>query len=126
MQNRCAEIKLRAERRAGVLLSGMEKNKGAERAPLDLIYPPTRFNWRIWGASPGKIIYTFFTQKLIFPSALPTPHPATDRVLTHIANVVFFHFLLPPFRLKGPREIMRYFHLLDPDGHELSFAKPLP
>jgi N6-adenosine-specific RNA methylase IME4 len=29
VQNRCAEIKLRAERRAGAILSDMEKNKGA-------------------------------------------------------------------------------------------------
>src|SRR5229473_4862629 len=29
VQNRCAEIKLRAERRAGEILSEMEKNKGA-------------------------------------------------------------------------------------------------
>ncbi len=29
IQNRCAEIKLGAERRAGEILAGMEKNKGA-------------------------------------------------------------------------------------------------
>ena len=28
MQNKCAEIKLRAERRAGEILADMEKNKG--------------------------------------------------------------------------------------------------
>ncbi|MCI0352967.1 MAG: hypothetical protein L0Z53_26395, partial [Acidobacteriales bacterium] len=33
MQNICAEIKLRAERRAGELLREMEKNKGAQGNP---------------------------------------------------------------------------------------------
>lgn len=33
IQNQCAEIKIRAERRAGGILAGMEKNKGAEGNP---------------------------------------------------------------------------------------------
>ena len=42
MQNLCAEIKLRAERRAGGILGGMEKNRGGNpKLSHDVIGSPT-------------------------------------------------------------------------------------
>jgi catechol 2,3-dioxygenase-like lactoylglutathione lyase family enzyme len=53
------------------------------------------------------------------------------RVIFYVADVDMFHAQAVAQGLKpdfGPRDAPwgeRYFHITDPDGHELSFAKPL-
>jgi uncharacterized glyoxalase superfamily protein PhnB len=52
-------------------------------------------------------------------------------MIFHVSNVDEFWALLKKhgFQPEEPRDAAwgeRYFHVLDPDGHELSFARPLP
>ncbi|SDE38755.1 VOC family protein [Paraburkholderia lycopersici] len=65
---------------------------------------------------------------------LEAPHGAVDgwgRVILYVADVDAFyaHALAvgatPEFAPRDAPWGERYFHLADPDGHELSFAKPL-
>jgi catechol 2,3-dioxygenase-like lactoylglutathione lyase family enzyme len=53
------------------------------------------------------------------------------RLIFHVADVDAFwrHLKEEGFDPEIPRDASwgeRYFHMLDPDGHELSFARPLP
>lgn len=65
-------------------------------------------------------------------SAEPGP-PGTDwgRVIFHVDDVDAFHRRVQERGLEAdfpPRDAVwgeRYFHIADPDGHELSFARPL-
>jgi catechol 2,3-dioxygenase-like lactoylglutathione lyase family enzyme len=59
-------------------------------------------------------------------------HPASDwgRMIFHVADVDAFwaHLNEEGFKPDTPQDASwgeRYFHLHDPDGHELSFARPL-
>lgn len=52
------------------------------------------------------------------------------RLIFHVADVdaLWTHLTNLGFEPEKPRDASwgeRYFHLLDPDGHELSFARPL-
>jgi len=55
-----------------------------------------------------------------------------DRVIFHVADVdtayraITAAGLQPDFAPRDAAWGERYFHVTDPDGHELSFAKPLP
>jgi catechol 2,3-dioxygenase-like lactoylglutathione lyase family enzyme len=54
------------------------------------------------------------------------------RVIFHVADVDAVHAralaagLTPAFAPRDASWGERYFHIVDPDGHELSFARPLP
>ena len=53
------------------------------------------------------------------------------RLIFHVTDVDAFwtHLKARGFNPEIPRDASwgeRYFHMLDPDGHELSFARPLP
>jgi catechol 2,3-dioxygenase-like lactoylglutathione lyase family enzyme len=59
-------------------------------------------------------------------------HPTTDwgRMIFHVSDVDVFwaHLREKGFQPNRPADGSwgeRYFHMLDPDGHELSFARPL-
>ena len=60
-----------------------------------------------------------------------TPLPAWGRVIFYVPDVDAFYNrttragLSPPFPPRDAEWGERYFHLSDPDGHELSFAHPL-
>ena len=60
-----------------------------------------------------------------------TPLSAWGRVIFHVSDVDAFYDraigagLSPPFPPRDAEWGERYFHLSDPDGHELSFAHPL-
>ncbi len=60
-----------------------------------------------------------------------TPLPAWGRVIFYVADVdAFFKGatgagLSPQFAPRNAEWGERYFHISDPDGHELSFARPL-
>ena len=60
-----------------------------------------------------------------------TPLPAWGRVIFYVPDVDAFYNrttragLSPPFPPRNAEWGERYFHLSDPDGHELSFAHPL-
>ena len=52
------------------------------------------------------------------------------RLIFHVAEVdaLWKHLRNLGFEVEQPRDASwgeRYFHMLDPDGHELSFARPL-
>jgi catechol 2,3-dioxygenase-like lactoylglutathione lyase family enzyme len=56
--------------------------------------------------------------------------PAWGRIIFHVEDVDRFwaHMKEKEFCPASPRDAAwgeRYFHLLDPDGHELSFAQPI-
>jgi len=58
------------------------------------------------------------------------PVPGWGRMIFYVADVdAFWEFLRGKgFNPEKPRDASwgeRYFHMLDPDGHELSFARPL-
>jgi catechol 2,3-dioxygenase-like lactoylglutathione lyase family enzyme len=58
------------------------------------------------------------------------PKQDWGRVIFHVADVdaLWAHFRELGFRPEIPRDASwgeRYFHMLDPDGHELSFARSL-
>ncbi len=61
-----------------------------------------------------------------------TPLSAWGRVIFHVSDVDAFYNraigvgLSPQFPPRNAEWGERYFHLSDPDGHELSFARPLP
>jgi catechol 2,3-dioxygenase-like lactoylglutathione lyase family enzyme len=57
--------------------------------------------------------------------------PRWGRLIFHVGDVDAFwtHLKERGFHPEIPRDASwgeRYFHMLDPDGHELSFARPLP
>jgi uncharacterized glyoxalase superfamily protein PhnB len=57
--------------------------------------------------------------------------PRWGRIIFHVTDVDAFwnHLKGNGFDPEIPRDASwgeRYFHVLDPDGHELSFARPLP
>jgi catechol 2,3-dioxygenase-like lactoylglutathione lyase family enzyme len=57
--------------------------------------------------------------------------PRWGRLIFHVTYVDAFwtHLKERGFNPEIPRDASwgeRYFHMLDPDGHELSFARPLP
>lgn len=57
--------------------------------------------------------------------------PQWGRLIFHVTDVDGFwtHLREKGFDPEIPRDASwgeRYFHMLDPDGHELSFARPLP
>jgi catechol 2,3-dioxygenase-like lactoylglutathione lyase family enzyme len=57
-------------------------------------------------------------------------YPAWGRIIFHVEDVDRFwaHMKEKEFCPGRPRDAAwgeRYFHLLDPDGHELSFAQPI-
>ncbi len=60
-----------------------------------------------------------------------TPLSAWGRVIFHVSDVDAFYNraigvgLSPQFPPRNAEWGERYFHLSDPDGHELSFARPL-
>ncbi len=60
-----------------------------------------------------------------------TPLPAWGRVIFYVTDVDAFYEqvtgagLSPQFAPRNAEWGERYFHLSDPDGHELSFARPL-
>lgn len=60
-----------------------------------------------------------------------TPLPAWGRVIFYVPDVDAFYNraigveLSPPFPPRNAEWGERYFHISDPDGHELSFAHPL-
>ncbi len=59
------------------------------------------------------------------------PGPGWGRVIFHVDDVDAFHQRVRERGLEAdfpPRDAVwgeRYFHIADPDGHELSFARPL-
>ena len=61
-----------------------------------------------------------------------TPLPDWGRVIFYVSDVDAFYNratgagLSPQFSPRDAEWGERYFHLSDPDGHELSFARPLP
>ncbi len=61
-----------------------------------------------------------------------TPLPAWGRVIFYVTDVDAFYErvtgagLSPQFLPRNAEWGERYFHLSDPDGHELCFARPLP
>jgi catechol 2,3-dioxygenase-like lactoylglutathione lyase family enzyme len=61
-----------------------------------------------------------------------SPGPAWGRIVFYVSDVDAVHAAALAARLDpatAPRDAEwqeRYFHILDADGHELSFAKPLP
>ena len=61
-----------------------------------------------------------------------TPLSAWGRVIFHVSDVDAFYNraigvgLSPQFAPRNAEWGERFFHLSDPDGHELSFARPLP
>jgi catechol 2,3-dioxygenase-like lactoylglutathione lyase family enzyme len=60
------------------------------------------------------------------------PRPWWGRVIFHVSDVDAFHARAVAAGLRpdtSPADAPwgeRFFHLTDPDGHELSFARPLP
>jgi uncharacterized glyoxalase superfamily protein PhnB len=62
----------------------------------------------------------------------PPAAPGAARVIFYVDDVDALHARVIDLGLKpeaAPRDATwgeRYFHLTDPDGHELSFAQPLP
>ena len=59
------------------------------------------------------------------------PVPRWGRLIFHVTDVDAFwsHLNDQGFHPEIPRDASwgeRYFHMRDPDGHELSFARPLP
>ena len=57
--------------------------------------------------------------------------PRWGRLIFHVTDVdaLWTHLNDSGFHPEAPRDASwgeRYFHMRDPDGHELSFAKPLP
>jgi catechol 2,3-dioxygenase-like lactoylglutathione lyase family enzyme len=60
------------------------------------------------------------------------PGPPWGRTIFYVSDVDAMHAKALSAGLKPETEPAdapwqeRYFHILDPDGHELSFAKPLP
>lgn len=70
---------------------------------LNLTFQPTGVSWSWW----GRVIFYVADVDAIYAQAIA-------------ANLTPEH---------EPRDALwgeRYFHITDPDGHELSFAKPLP
>lgn len=65
------------------------------------------------------------------PARAPGSFGGWGRVILYVSDVDAFHAhllaigLTPEFAPVDAPWGERYFHLLDPDGHELSFAKPL-
>ncbi|MGH7399790.1 MAG: VOC family protein [Candidatus Rokuibacteriota bacterium] len=65
-------------------------------------------------------------------AAPPPPSGGTTRIIFHVDDVdaMYAHVLARGFTPEAPpRDAAwgeRYFHLTDPDGHALSFARPLP
>jgi len=58
------------------------------------------------------------------------PHPDWGRLIFYVQDVDAFYIYLRSkgFKPPQPRDALwgeRFFHLNDPDGHELSFAQPL-
>lgn len=59
------------------------------------------------------------------------PHTGWGRVIIHVSDVDAMYRkaldagLVPMFAPRDAAWGERYFHIVDPDGHELSFAKPL-
>ena len=61
---------------------------------------------------------------------LGAPIPQWGRLIFHVSDVdpLWAHLREKGFDPEIPRDASwgeRYFHMLDPDGHELSFARPL-
>ena len=62
---------------------------------------------------------------------IATPLPAWGRIIFYVTDVDAFYDratgagLSPQFAPRNAEWGERYFHLSDPDGHELSFARPL-
>ncbi len=62
----------------------------------------------------------------------PMPRSPWGRVIFYVSDVDVFYNrateagLPPRFPPRNAKWGERYFHLSDPDGHELSFARPLP
>jgi catechol 2,3-dioxygenase-like lactoylglutathione lyase family enzyme len=61
---------------------------------------------------------------------LGVPVPQWGRLIFHVSDVdaLWIHLREKGFDPEIPRDASwgeRYFHMLDPDGHELSFARPL-
>jgi catechol 2,3-dioxygenase-like lactoylglutathione lyase family enzyme len=60
-----------------------------------------------------------------------TTWPGWGRAIFHVADVDAFYAracsagLAPSFAPRDAAWGERYFHIVDPDGHELSFARPL-
>ncbi len=65
-------------------------------------------------------------------AAVERVRPGAGLVIFHVDDVDAFHAaavaqgLTPRFTPKDAPWGERYFHIHDPDGHELSFATPLP
>jgi catechol 2,3-dioxygenase-like lactoylglutathione lyase family enzyme len=69
-------------------------------------------------------------QSAILNLELGDPASGWGRLIFHVADVDAFwrHFTEKGFNPEIPRDAQwgeRYFHLTDPDGHELSFARPI-
>ena len=70
------------------------------------------------------------TQSAILNLELGDPATGWGRLIFHVADVDIFwkHLKEEGFDPDVPRDASwgeRYFHMADPDGHELSFARPL-
>ena len=94
MQNKCAEIKVRAERRAGELLGEMEKNPGGDPRPnnIMLLGPP-----KLSEIGISKIQSSRWQQMASIPESVFEDHIAetigteeelTSSSLLHIAQVL--------------------------------------
>lgn len=69
-------------------------------------------------------------QSAILNLELGDPTTGWGRLIFHVANVDAFwrHLKEKGFDPERPRDASwgeRYFHMADPDGHELSFARPI-
>lgn len=70
------------------------------------------------------------SESAILNLELGAPVPQWGRLIFHVSDVdaLWTHLREKGFDPEIPRDASwgeRYFHMLDPDGHELSFARPL-
>jgi len=101
----------------------MEKN--------DHFYESIRFRLKSGGADSA--FTSFFLDRSSFNLAATTQGPVTwwGRVIFYVSDVDVSYRnalaagLLPQFPPRDGSWGERYFHIIDPSGHELSFAKPL-
>jgi catechol 2,3-dioxygenase-like lactoylglutathione lyase family enzyme len=83
------------------------------------------------GANEAFTSFAFGTSFLNLTSETHEPVRFWGRVIFYVSDVDAFHAhakaqgIEPQFAPRDAPWRERYFHLTDPDGHELSFARPL-
>jgi len=97
-------------------------------------YESLGFRQRPGQAVPGFASFVLGTAPPSYLNLLQGPHEAVEgwgRVILYVSDVdAFYRAVLAAGHTAefAPQDAPwgeRYFHLVDPDGHELSFAKPL-